>query len=224
MNSVKRAFYRSFVLLIKAYQRVFLDFHVWGRENIPPGPKLYVGNHITSHDPFYVMPIFTEPVHFIIGPGYESPLVARFLDAFEQINALSEHGATTVAQAVALLKKGESVCIAPEANIQEPLQLGRFFPGVGQIYRDCPVPIIPFALLAPKRCMREYPKRTTVIGKQVFRFVVVKRGVYCVSVGEPWMPDCPAGSPAKQVLYVTRGVKERIQALVEDVRRNKFWL
>ncbi len=224
MNRVKRAFYRSFVRSIRLYERVFLDFHVWGRENIPPGPKIYAANHITSHDPLHVMPVFTEPVHFIVGPGFQSSLLARLLDSFEQINALAQDGEGIVNKAVGYLANGESVGIAPEADIQEPFRLGRFYPGVARIYRKYPVPIIPVGLVAPKRCMREYPKRSTVIGEQVYRFVVVKRGTYCVNLGEPWMPECPAGSAAKQVLYITRGLRERIQALVEDVRQNKFWL
>lgn len=223
MNLAKRAFYYSVVQSIRLYEKLFLDFHVWGRENIPPGAKIIVGNHITSHDPFYAMPFFKEPMHYVIGPGYHSSLVARLLDFFEQINALDVGSDGVVRQAVTYLSRGEPVCIAPEGNIQEPFQLGRFYPGVARIYRTHPVPLVPTAVVAPKRYMREYPKRKTVIGDKVFRFVVIKRGTYCLNFGEPWMPNCPKGSDARKTLYITAGLKERIEALVEDVRQHRFW-
>ena len=223
MNLAKRAFYSSVVRSIRLYEKLFMDFHVWGRENIPPGAKIIVGNHITSHDPFHVMPLFGEPIHFVIGPGYHSSIVKRLLDFFEQINALDGDSASVVNDAGKYLARGEPVCIAPEGNIQEPFQLGRFFPGVARIYRNHPAPLVPVAAVAPKRCMKEYPKRSTVIGDQVFPFVVVKRGTYCLSFGQAWMPNCPKGSEARKVLYITRGLRERIEQLVEEVRQSKFW-
>jgi len=224
VNRTKRALYYSFVRSLGLYERLFLDLHVWGRENLRPGPKIFVGNHITSHDALYVMPVLDELIHFIIGPGYQSPMLARFLDAFEQINALAGDGKTVVARAVEMLKKGESVCVAPEGNIQEQFQIRRFLPGVARIYREYPVPIVPMGLLAPRHSLREYPNRSTVIGGEVYPFIVVKRGTYCVNIGEPWMPECPAGSDAKQILYITRGLRNRVETLVEDIRQNKFWL
>ncbi len=54
--------------------------------------------------------------------------------------------------------------------------------------------------------------------------VLVAHGTYCINVGEPWMPECPDGSDARQTMYITRALKERVRLLIEDVRMNKFWL
>ncbi len=224
MNFVNRLLYRSFVGGIKAYQRVFLDFHVWGRENIPKGPKIYVTNHITSTDPLWVLPVFTEPVHIVIGPGYKSPLFAKVLDALEQINCMPAHRKKTVEKAVAYLSQGEAVYMAPEGNLQELFRLGRFYHGVAKMYRKAQVPIIPIALIAPKHAMREYPRLDDVVEGHVYRMVPVLRGTYCINVGEPLMPDIPAGSDDEQNEYVTTMVKERIRQLMEDARVNKYWL
>ncbi len=224
MNLVKRAFYYTFVSGIKAYQRLFLDLRVWGRETIPKGPKIYVSNHITSTDPLWFLPVPTEPTHIIIGPAYNSPVLGKLLDAFEQINAMSQQGETVVAEAVKYLKKGEPVAVAPEGDIQEPFRLGRYYPGVAKIYRLARVPIIPIAVVAPKRCMREIPSLVNVIDGRVYRMVVVVRGTYCINVGQPWMPKCQEMSDARQTMYITRGLRERIEALLGDIRRNKYWL
>lgn len=224
MNLIKRAMHQSFVLMIRGYERLFLDKHVWGRENIPPGSKIVAVNHITSHDGFHVLSVFSEPLHYLIGPGFNSPLAARLLYAFEHINVMPVHRKTAVEKAAMYLKNGESICIAPEGDIQEPFQLGRFYPGVARIYCEYPVPIIPVALVAPRNGLREYPRRSTIVDGRAYRMVLLKRGPYCVNIGEPWMPECPPISDADPILVITQGLKERIEALVQDVRQNKFWL
>ena len=222
MNGFKRTVYRSLVFSIKVYERLFMNLRVWGRENIPKGPKIYVTNHITSHDSIWVLPVFTEPVHIVIGPAYESPFLARVLDAFEQINAVPAHRKSVVANAVKYLEKGEAVYLAPEGDMQETFQLGRFYPGVARIYRQARAPIIPIGMVAPKSDMVELPFKTVVDGR-VYRTVTVLRGTFCINVGEPLAPPIPEGTPQEQDEYILHVLRHRIESLVEDVRVNKFW-
>lgn len=225
MNRVKRAVYYSCVYSIKAYQRLFLDLHVWGRDNIPAGPKIYATNHIAASDALWALPVFPEPVHIVIGPPYASRVAAMVYDWFEQINAMPAHRKTVVPEAVKYLQKGEPVCITPEGgDLPEPFRLGRFFPDVARIYRQCRVPIIPGALVAPQRHILRYPFLDTTVEGHVYRFLFVQRGTFCINFGEPWLPECPEGSDARKTLYITRGLRERIAALIEDVRERKFWL
>lgn len=225
MHPVKRVFHGTFVYGIRTYQRLFLNLHVWGREQIPPGPKLYVANHITSPDAFCLLPVFTEPVHYVVSPLVRSPLVGAVVRALEHTffpKAVRPDRA--VDDAVKYLSAGESVAIWPEGDIQPPFQLGRFYPGAARIYRKTRVPIIPIALVAPTRCVREYPRLTTVVGGQAYRMVLVARGTYCINVGKPWMPECGNATDARETLSITRGLKTRIEALVTEVRQDKFWL
>jgi len=225
MNLVKRAAYWSCVYSIKAYQRLFVNLHVWGRENIPSGPKIYASNHIAASDALWVLPLLPEPVHIVIGPGYASRVAARVYDWFEQINALPAHCKSVVPEAVTYIQKGEPVCIAPEGgDLQEPFRLGKFFPDVARIYRQCRVPIVPVAFVAPQRNIRRHPSLDTTVEGHVYHYLFVQSGIFCVNFGEPWLPECPAESDARNTLYITRGLRERIAALVEDVRVNKFWL
>ena len=135
MNLGKRALNRTLVYGIKAYQRLFLDLQTWGWENIPEGAKIFVTNHISSTDPYWVLPIFAEPVHVIIVPGYQSRISTFLLDCFEQIKAMPEHRRTVVDEAVKYLTKGESTYTAPEGDLQEHLQLCQFYPGVADAVR-----------------------------------------------------------------------------------------
>jgi len=222
VDLVKRTLYRSMIGVLKIYQRLFLDFRVWGRELIPPGPKIYVTNHITSTDPNWVLPVFTEPVHVIIGPGYQSKVLALIFDFFEQINAMPDYRKTVVDAAVRYLQKGESIYTAPEGDIQEPFQLGHFYPGVARIYRRTRAPIIPIALVAPRSAMSEWPMKIVVDGR-VYRYIMVFRGPYCVNVGEPFYPDTTDDGGSEEDQRVMEEIKERIRLLVDDVRTNKFW-
>lgn len=224
MNLFPRILYGMYRNSVKLYQRLFIETHVWGRDRIPPGPKIFVGNHISSHDGFWFTPTVTEPVHYVIGPGYDSWIGAKFLNAFESINALSPDAHTVVEQSVKYLNKGEAVAIAPEGDLNETFSLGRFMPGVARIYLASRVPIVPFALLAPRRCLSENPKKRQVINGHVYRMVNVRRGPYCVSFGKPWSPTYDGLSETKQIVRITRELRDRIESLVEDMRINKFWL
>lgn len=221
---MQRTLFRSFVLSIRVYQRLFLNLCVWGREHIPKGPKIYVANHITCTDPFWILPVFTEPVHIVIGPAYQYRVFVRLLDTFEQINALPGRRKSVVNDAVSYLEKGEAVYIAPEGDMQQLFQLGRFYPGVAKIYRKARVPIVPIALVAPKRCMHESPGINTVVDGRVYRMLNVFRGTFCINVGEPLAPECHDGSDEEEDERITALVKARIEQLMDDVRTTKFWL
>lgn len=223
MTPFASALYKSLVYSIRAYQFLFHNLRVWGRENIPKGPKIYLTNHITTHDSFWVLPVFTEPVHIVIGPGYESPFIARVLDSFEQINASVAHRKFVVDAALKYLAKGESVYLAPEGDMQELFSLGRFYPGFARMYRRARVPIVPVAVLAPKNDMTTLPLKTVVEGR-VYETRTVLRGTFCISVGQPLMPELPEGTPDEQEQHVIDVVKHEMESLVEDMRVNKFWL
>ncbi len=149
--------------------------------------------------------------------------IKAILDDFEQINAMPERRKTVVDEAVKYLTKGESIYTAPEGDLQEPLQLGQFYPGVARIYRKSRAPIIPMALVAPRAAMSEWPAQLVVEGR-VYRTITVLRGPYLVNIGKPLLPDLIAGTDDERDEHVTEVVRNRIDSLAEDVRLNKFWL
>lgn len=218
MNAFHRAAFRALTLGLRAYQRMFLEVEVRGRERIPRGPKIYVTNHVTSTDPYWVLPVFTEPVHVIIGPGYQSRVAAWVLDAFEQINAMPEHRGTVVDRAVQYLSRGESVYTAPEGDLQPVFKLGRFYPGVARIYRRSRVPMIPIGLHAPPEAMREYPRLDMMVDGRRYRTVFVLRGKYFIHVGEPFAPEVRHDVPeAEDNERIMDELKERIRGLIQQI-------
>ncbi len=225
MHWIKRAVYGSVMGAIKVYQRLFLDLRVWGREHIPAGPKIYVGNHISAFDGPWVFPILPEPVCVVVGPPYKSKTFGWFWDAMDQINAMPEHRKTVVDEGVKRLEAGRSVFILPEGDFFPQFEGGRFYPGFARMYLRARVPIVPIAMVAPNRGMRAIPWINIVVEERVYRTVIVFRGPFLVNIGEPMMPDCPDHlSEKEQAEEVVRQVRDRIAALVDDVRVTKFWL
>lgn len=225
MNEAKRFWYRGLTRALRCYQKAFWDFRVYGRERIPPGPKIFVSNHITSVDHFWIMLALPEPVHMVVGPGYAPAALARILDYFEQINARPAQRGTVVENACRYLSTGESVFITPEGDLQPTLQLGRFFTGVAKIYRRSRVPIVPIALLTPRSRIRRHPKWDLRADDRVFPMAMVWRGPVCVNIGEaftPSLPNDPNNTDEDQ--RITDNTRDRVAALAEEARTHRFWL
>lgn len=222
MNPVQTTIYKSIVLALKLYRWLFLDCRVWGRENIPQGPKIYAANHITSHE-ILLATVFPEPVHLVVGPACKFRLVAWLCKHLQQINAMPEHRKTVVPEAVKYLQRGESVFLNPEGDFQEPFQMGAFYPGIARMYRETRAAIVPIAVLAPASSLRKWATTIEVDGR-VYRTVVVRRGPYCIHIGEPFFPECSAETPEEQDAEILKQISCRIEELVEETRVNTFWL
>lgn len=218
MNPLKRSILGGVSLMIRGANRLLLDVRVSGRSRVPPGAKIYASNHISSLDGFHVMPYLRGPLHYVLGPGYQQGCAARMLDGLEQIDAMSQDQDAIVRRAAEYLGRGESIVIAPEGDIQPPFRLGRFYPGVAQIYRESGAPIVPMALVAPAASLREWPRFNTTIDGRLYRMVVVRRGPYCLRFGEPWRPEIDGASSARWAVRVARELRDRVAALIEEVR------
>lgn len=145
--------------------------------------------------------------------------MGRVYDRFQQINAMPEMRSQVVPKAVEYLARGESVYTAPEGDLQDPFALGRFYPGVGRIYRRSRAPIIPIALLAPRRAMREYPRLAMTVDARVYRTVMVLRGTYCINIGEPFTPGVRDDlSEDEDARRIAEQLRDRVQSLICEIR------
>lgn len=217
MTGLKRFAYDSFVSLLRTYARIFLDLRVFGRNNIPGGAKIYAVNHICASDPYWMLTIYPEPVHILIGPGYKSPVMARVFDYFEQINTMPACRHLAVDKAVQYLRRGGAIYMAPEGDIQTEQRLGHFYPGVAKMYRRCPVPIVPIAVCTKPENMKEYRWLEVQVEGRVYRAVFVLQGLYVVNIGKPFMPEIRHEVDEKtDNARIMEEVKQRIAALLSE--------
>ncbi len=218
MNFFNKTIYNLIKFAVKSYLDVFMEFKVWGKENIPvEGPKIYCSNHFSSTDPFFVITIMDEPVHMIIGPGFSVPIFRTILKWGEQINALSFHRKTAVEKAINFLKKGESVYIFPEGDLNDQNSLMKFYTGVAKIYLGNKCPIIPIGLAAPKRDVKEKSPSLKVEGR-IYKTRLVLSGKYFANIGSPLY-----FSHEKREEEITEEIKKEIENLILDLKLNKFW-
>jgi len=218
MNIITESIYNLIKFGVKAYLDIFMEFIVWGKENIPSlGPKIYCSNHFSSTDPFFVITLMEEPVHMIIGPGFSVPIFKTILKWGEQINALSSHRKTVVEKAIKFLEKGESVYIFPEGDLNDQSSLMKFYTGVAKIFRGHPCPIIPIGLAAPKRDVKEKSPLLKVEGR-VYKTKTVLSGKYFANIGKPLF-----FSDDKTEEEITSIIKQEVEKLILDIKHNKFW-
>lgn len=217
MHWLKKRIYNIIKKMISIYLNIFLEFRVWGKENIPDGPKIFCSNHFSSSDPFFMITVMDEPVHMVIGPGFSVPFFRHLLKAGEQINALPENRKNVINEAVSYLKKGESVYIFPEGDLNDQISLREFYHGMAKIYLACPLPIVPIGIVSPIRYVKEIDKNIT-INETTYRTLAVMSGKYYANIGAALR----FGSDV-DVKTITDRVKEEVKFLIDDIKKDKFW-
>ncbi|MGE5473787.1 MAG: lysophospholipid acyltransferase family protein [Ignavibacteriales bacterium] len=218
MHWFKKSIYNLVKYSVYIYLKTFLEFKVWGKENIPTGPKIFCSNHFSSSDLLFVITLIDEPVHMVIGPGFKVPIARWFLKAGEQINALYENRKNVVSNAVEYLSKGESIYIFPEGDLNDQNQLLEFYHGVSKIQQASKCPVIPIGIVAPKRYVKE-AKPNIKIGETVYKTLVVLTGKYYANIGKPLYFNEDKFS----IEETTSLIREKIIFLIDDIKTNKFW-
>ncbi|MBN1525844.1 MAG: 1-acyl-sn-glycerol-3-phosphate acyltransferase [Spirochaetales bacterium] len=224
MHWLNRSVYTFIKKTIKIYLSTFLEFKVWGKENIPPGPKIFCSNHFSSTDPFYMITIMDDPIHMIIGPGFSLPFFKYMLRLGKQINAMPEKRTTVIPTAINYLKNNESIYIFPEGVLNDQTQLNSFFSGLARIYLSNPVPIIPIGIISPRRYVKE-KSRNIKIGEIEHKTLTVLTGKFYANIGEPLrFPEIEKNGLTKEnINQVTNQIKSNIEFLIMDIKNNKFW-
>ncbi len=215
--------YKIYRFTVRATLQLFYDFQVWQPDELPEGPRIYCSNHFSSSDSHFVTTLMPEPVHMIIGSAFAVPLVRTFLKATEQISAYTrEDRGRVVQKAAEYLKKGESVYIFPEGDLNSLTEMRKFFLGMAKIYLACPVPIVPIGLIAPRRRVKKREiKMHHIINRQM---TIVSRNYYA-NIGEALQfPDELQKEDTQAAAeQITEEVKQHISVLIEDIKTQKFW-
>lgn len=219
MHWIARSMYEVYRTAIRAYLRTFVEFQVWGEENLTEAgsPCIYCSNHFSSTDPFFVITLMKEPVHMVIGPGFSVPVVKHFLKWMEQINALPEHRKNVIPRAVEYLSKGESIYIFPEGDLNNQIEFREFYHGMAKIYKAKPTPIVPIGIVSP----RSHVKRKSAaiqVGEHQYETLTVLSGKYYANIGKPMH-----FSPETPLEEITEQVRKQLEYLVWDIKVNKFW-
>jgi 1-acyl-sn-glycerol-3-phosphate acyltransferase len=145
----------EFVMRFLAWMLVHTFYRVRrvGLENIPDdGPCVIVCNHVSCVDAVVIAACVRRPVRFVMDHRiFRVPLLSFIFRTMRTIpiapardNRRLEERALD--EAAAALAAGEIVGIFPEGRLTQTGELNPFRPGVREIVRKTPVPVVPMAL------------------------------------------------------------------------------
>lgn len=218
VRTLRRAAYHFGVASMKAYGWAAWDFRIFGAEPIPTGPKIYVCNHVTSLDPYWLMMACPDFLHFVVGPPYHIRGAGPILRAFEQINALPPHRKQAVAAACHYLAQGESVCICPEGDVHPPFELGHFYAGVAKMYCASRAPIVPIALAVDPTRIRRHPRWDIHVNGETFEARMYWHGRVRMRFGAAMTPEFSLPADEDTHRRITGLVRDQIARMLRELR------
>lgn len=141
--------------VIQLYQTLCITPWVRGKEHIPGGPKIIVGNHSLASDAFVLPFIFREKLHFLIEHEiFKIRFVGKLLELADQIPVVKGRGLEALRAARQKLEAGHAVVVFPEGRLNNGEQLYRAHAGAALLAAQTGVPVIPVGFYTPDRYVR----------------------------------------------------------------------
>ncbi len=171
--------------LVRTYMALFMDgVQVDGKENLPFGPKIIVGNHPHVTDAFVLPFIIPEKIHFFIQEEtFSLPIIGKLLELADQIPVVVGQGQDAIALAREKLKMGNAVGIFPEGRVTGSREVRRAGAGAALLAMETGVPLVPVGFYVEPKFVKEikghFHDRDTVGWWQF-------GGQCVVNIGEPW--------------------------------------
>lgn len=194
-------------LLLAIYRVRFI-----GTDNIPEGPAIIAGNHVSYLDPSLLWCRRGRPIHFMAkAPLFDMPVMGWVLPRFWAIPVhQGSADRAAISAATELLDAGELVGIFPEGTrIRHggADALGEGQGGVAFIAMRANAPVVPVGIAGTERAWPE--------GQRLPRFPRVT-----ILFGEPVRPDdFTEGGRKERVEAMTTEIMQRIASAREAARK-----
>lgn len=141
--------------IVQFYQTHFITPWVKGKEHIPSGPKIIVGNHSLASDAFVLPFIFREKLHFLIEHEvFRVRFIGKLLELADQIPVVKGRGLEALRAARKKLEAGHAVVVFPEGRLNNGEQLFRAHAGAALLAAQTGVPVVPVGFYTPARYVR----------------------------------------------------------------------
>lgn len=136
-----------------------------GLEKIPAGPLIVAPKHQSIWETFALLQFFDEPLYILKRELKWIPLFGWYVIKGEMIGVNRSAGGRSLIEmaraAGVAVRRGRQLIIFPEGTRRPVDAPPRYKVGVGQIYVDCNVPVLPVALNSglfwPRRVFMRYP-------------------------------------------------------------------
>ena len=137
------------------YHLAGMKMKVWGAENIPPGPKIIVGNHPNATDAFTLPFIIKEQIIFLIEDKvFDIPLLGYIFRKADQIPVIEGKGREALKSAIDRIRAGYTVCIFPEGKITTTHNVTHAGTGVARLAVETGAAILPIGFHVPAKFLK----------------------------------------------------------------------
>lgn len=198
--------------LQKIVLRLFADWKVEGRENVPPmGPLIVVANHQSNFDPTLMSVSLPRRVFFLAKAGiFKGPIARWFMTTYGAF-PLNREGVDVRAYRWVLdqLRHGKVVVLFPEGT-RSPGGMRRARPGIAQIALQSQALILPVGITGTER-----------LG--TWMRVVNPTGKIRVNIGPVFSIPPIEGKPSKEVLEsITDMIMQRVAQLLPEEYQGEY--
>ena len=138
----------AWLLIHSIYRVEKVDLH-----NVPEeGGALIVCNHVSFIDPMILHALLPRPARYVMyEPFYRMPVMNWLFRGMKSIPINTKKADEVVFtnafnEIAECLEKGRLVVLFPEGGITRDGEIAKFQPGIDQILKRTPVPVVPIAL------------------------------------------------------------------------------
>jgi 1-acyl-sn-glycerol-3-phosphate acyltransferase len=135
-------------LLVRIYTKFMLRMNIRKEFKLPAGPKIFVANHPTTSDPFFLLATIKERTNILIKHTlFKVPVFGKYLKLSGYIPVVEGEGHTAFAQAKEFLDRGVSVIVFIEGDTSpDNGGLGKPKTGAVRLALTTGAPILPIGI------------------------------------------------------------------------------
>lgn len=141
--------YYVIVLIAKIYLKIFHNYKVIGKENIPEGPCVMCPNHYDSLDPFIVAGSYKSMLYFLAKKEIKNNIILGAISKALGCIIFVDRGKPDIAAIKAslkALKAGEKLVIFPEGHRYKKFDVANGKAGATTIAMRAKCPIAPISI------------------------------------------------------------------------------
>jgi 1-acyl-sn-glycerol-3-phosphate acyltransferase len=205
--------YTTSNLLMQSALRIFGDWEVSGRENVPrKGALIVVANHISDIDAGILNASIPRRVEFMAKAElFQKPIISHLSRAYGAF-PINENGREfySINHSLAILNRNGALGIFPE-GAKNPTALGEAMLGSAMIAMKSGSPILPVGIIG-----------TESVGNGLR--ICYPRGTFRVTIGKPFslVPDARENRRRENVESATDTIMKQIAALLPERYRGVY--
>jgi 1-acyl-sn-glycerol-3-phosphate acyltransferase len=200
--------------VLRVYLAAFIKrIHVFGRENLHPGPKIIIANHSTLSDSFVLPFLSKEKLHFLIqSDAFDVPILRWLLTKAGQIPVAKGRGEEARDAALEKLSAGKSVVLFPEGRLNHGKELHQGRSGAAVLALLSGAPLLPVGFYVARENTRMLTKQ---MHDRISKARMQIRGACYVRFGKPW--SVPRSKDTEILPERVRDVTDKIMSHIASL-------